>query len=55
MWEVSDKDCVDVAKVCTVPSQMSDEKITDAAVCRGLHPAVRMLRNGQTQRGRGEA
>ena len=42
LWEVSDKHCVDVAKVFY--ETLRDEGMTDLAVCRGLHRAVRALR-----------
>ncbi|KAK0729584.1 CHAT domain-containing protein [Lasiosphaeris hirsuta] len=44
LWEVSDKHCVDVARV--LYETLRDEGMTDAAVCRGLHRAVRVLRRG---------
>ncbi|KAL8367940.1 hypothetical protein RB599_003723 [Gaeumannomyces hyphopodioides] len=48
LWEVSDKHCVDVARV--LYETLRDEGMTDAAVCRGLHRAVRTLRDGRTER-----
>ncbi|KAK0611676.1 CHAT domain-containing protein [Immersiella caudata] len=42
LWEVSDKHCVDVARV--LYETLRDEGMTDVAVCRGLHRAVRALR-----------
>ncbi|PQE12949.1 TPR domain-containing protein [Rutstroemia sp. NJR-2017a BBW] len=49
LWEVSDKHCVDVAKV--LYETIRDEGMTDVAVCRGLHRAVRALRDGQMEGG----
>ncbi|KAI1127944.1 CHAT domain-containing protein [Nemania abortiva] len=43
LWEVSDSHCVDVAKV--LYETIRDEGMTDVAVCRGLHFAVRALRD----------
>ncbi|KAL7940760.1 hypothetical protein V8C42DRAFT_356058 [Trichoderma barbatum] len=49
LWEESDKYCVNVARV---PYEtMRDEGLTDVAVCRGLHQAVRVLRGGQFKNG----
>ena len=48
LWEVSDEHCVDVAKV--VYETLRDEGMTDIAVCRGLHRAIRALRNGRIER-----
>ncbi|RYP20115.1 hypothetical protein DL765_002957 [Monosporascus sp. GIB2] len=48
LWEVSDKHCVDVARV--LYETLRDEGMTDAAVCRGLHRAVRALRDGRIER-----
>jgi len=47
LWEVSDQHCVDVARV--VYETMRDEGMTDMAVCRGLHRAIRALRNGDIE------
>ncbi|KAI1158960.1 CHAT domain-containing protein [Nemania serpens] len=44
LWEVSDMHCVDIAKV--LYETLRDEGMTDVAVCRGLHRAVRALRDG---------
>ncbi|XTI84522.1 hypothetical protein V2W45_1368629 [Cenococcum geophilum] len=44
LWEVSDRHCVDVARV--LYGTIRDEGMTDIAVCRGLHQAVRSLRGG---------
>ncbi|KAF9781449.1 hypothetical protein IL306_013445 [Fusarium sp. DS 682] len=49
LWEVSDKHCVDVAGI--LYNTLRDEGMTDIAVCRGLHRAVRALRDGQTEAG----
>jgi hypothetical protein len=49
LWEVSDKHCVDVARV--LYETMRDEGMTDVAVCRGLHHAVRAARDGQIDGG----
>ncbi|RYP81636.1 hypothetical protein DL770_005844 [Monosporascus sp. CRB-9-2] len=48
LWEVSDRHCVDVARV--LYETLRDEGMTDAAVCRGLHRAVRALRDGRIER-----
>ena len=48
LWEVSDEHCVDVAKV--VYETLRDEGMTDIAVCRGLHRAIRALRDGRLER-----
>lgn len=49
LWEVSDPHCVDVA--VTLYETLRDEGITDQAVCRGLHRALRALRDrDMTQR-----
>jgi hypothetical protein len=44
LWEVSDNHCVDVARVFY--ETLRDEEITDLAVCRRLHRAIRTLRYG---------
>ena len=44
LWEVSDSHCVDAARV--VYETIRDEGMTDMAVCRGLHRAVKNLRDG---------
>jgi hypothetical protein len=44
LWEVSDMHCVDVARVFY--ETIRDEGMTDSAVCRGLHRAIRALRAG---------
>jgi CHAT domain-containing protein len=43
LWEVSDKHCVDVARV--LYETMRDEGMTNLAVCRRLRLAVRALRD----------
>lgn len=43
LWEVSDRYCVDVARI--VYETLRDEGLTDAAVARGLHYATRGLRD----------
>ncbi|RYP43130.1 hypothetical protein DL770_011836 [Monosporascus sp. CRB-9-2] len=48
LWEVSDKHCVDVARV--LYETLRDEGMTDVAVCRGLHRAVRALRDGRIEK-----
>ncbi|RTE76982.1 hypothetical protein BHE90_008560 [Fusarium euwallaceae] len=48
LWEVSDEHCVDVARV--LYHTMRDEGMTNVAVCRGLHKAVRELRDGQIKK-----
>ncbi|KJZ72809.1 hypothetical protein HIM_07753 [Hirsutella minnesotensis 3608] len=42
LWEVWDEHCVDVARV--LYETLRDEGMTDTAICRGLHQAVRALR-----------
>jgi tetratricopeptide (TPR) repeat protein len=48
LWEVSDKHCVDVARV--LYETICREGMTDLAVCQGLHQAIRALRDGQIER-----
>lgn len=43
LWEVSDPHCVEVA--VTLYETLRDEGMTDQAVCRGLHRALRALRD----------
>ncbi|EUC39771.1 hypothetical protein COCMIDRAFT_110631 [Bipolaris oryzae ATCC 44560] len=43
LWEVSDKHCVDVAH--DLYTTLAEEGMTDMAICRGLHRAIRELRN----------
>jgi CHAT domain-containing protein len=50
LWEVSDKHCVDVAKI--LYETIRDEGVTDVALCRGLHRAVRALRDERIEIGR---
>ncbi|KUJ09999.1 uncharacterized protein LY89DRAFT_656612 [Mollisia scopiformis] len=47
LWEVSDRHCVDVARV--LYETIQDEGMTDKAVHRGLHRAVRALRDGYVE------
>ncbi|KAI1504695.1 CHAT domain-containing protein [Biscogniauxia marginata] len=49
LWEVSDMHCVDVAKV--LYETLRDEGMTDVAVCRGLHRAIRTLRDREIKEG----
>jgi CHAT domain-containing protein len=49
LWEVYDKHCVDVAKV--LYETLRDEGMTDSALCRGLHRAIRALRDGGNEMG----
>jgi len=49
LWRVSDRHCVDVARV--LYETMQHERMTDLAVCRGLHRAVRALRDGRIEMG----
>jgi tetratricopeptide (TPR) repeat protein len=52
LWEVSDKHCVDIAKV--LYETLRDEGMTDVALCRGLHRAIRALRDSDNEmRGEG--
>ncbi|KAI1360411.1 CHAT domain-containing protein [Xylaria arbuscula] len=48
LWEVSDKHCVDVARV--VYQTLRDEGLTNIAVCRGLHRAQLALRDAEIRR-----
>lgn len=50
LWEVSDRHCVDVARV--LYETIRDEGMTDKAICRGLHRAVRALRDGYVEEGK---
>ncbi|KAK6535461.1 hypothetical protein TWF694_001918 [Orbilia ellipsospora] len=43
LWEVLDRHCVDVARVFY--DTILKEGMTDTAVCKGLHQAIRALRN----------
>ncbi|KAK3366617.1 CHAT domain-containing protein [Lasiosphaeria ovina] len=49
LWKVSDKACVDAARV--LYETLRSEGMTDAAVCRGLHRAIRAVRDGQIEGG----
>ncbi|PNP51842.1 hypothetical protein THARTR1_07611 [Trichoderma harzianum] len=44
LWEVSDRHCVDIARI--LYKTLHKEGMTDIAVSRGLHRAIRMLRDG---------
>ena len=46
-WEVSDQHSVDVARI--LYETLRDEGMTDEAVCRGLHFALRALRDGRAE------
>ncbi|KAL8366614.1 hypothetical protein RB595_010463 [Gaeumannomyces hyphopodioides] len=48
LWEVSDRYCVDVARV--LYETLRDQGMTDMAVCQGLHRAIRALRDGRIGR-----
>ncbi|KAF5686306.1 TPR domain-containing protein [Fusarium circinatum] len=43
LWEVGDEACVDVAE--TVYQELKDSGMDDGSVCRGLHKAVRKIRD----------
>ncbi|KAF5628964.1 tpr domain protein [Fusarium sp. NRRL 52700] len=43
LWEVGDEACVDVAE--TVYQELKDSSMDDQSVCRGLHKAVRKIRD----------
>lgn len=47
LWEVSDKHCVDVARI--LYKTLQEEGMTDKAVSLGLHRAIRALRDGKTE------
>ncbi|KAI0100967.1 CHAT domain-containing protein [Nemania sp. FL0031] len=47
LWNMSDEDCVTVARVFY--ETLAQEGMTDLAVCRGLHRAVRELRDTNTR------
>ncbi|KZM23242.1 hypothetical protein ST47_g5617 [Ascochyta rabiei] len=49
LWEVSDSHCVHVAQI--LYETLRDEGMTDAAVCYGLHVAVRALRDADVEIG----
>jgi len=42
LWEVNDESCVDVSRITY--EEIRNEGMTDESVCRGLHKAVRELR-----------
>ncbi|KAI1370096.1 CHAT domain-containing protein [Hypoxylon crocopeplum] len=48
LWEVSDSHCVEVTKV--LYETLRSEGLTDIAVCRGLHLAVKKLRDEAVER-----
>ena len=52
LWEVSDKHCVNVSKA--VYETISEDGMVDRAVCRGLHRALRVLRDGEGKNTLGE-
>ncbi|KAF5589524.1 tpr domain-containing protein [Fusarium pseudocircinatum] len=43
LWEVGDEACVDVAQ--TVYQELKDSDMDDGSVCRGLHKALRKIRD----------
>ncbi|CVL04163.1 uncharacterized protein FMAN_14743 [Fusarium mangiferae] len=43
LWEVSDKSCVEISQ--TVYESIRDEGFLDRSVCKGLHKAMRQLRD----------
>ncbi|CAF3572566.1 unnamed protein product [Fusarium graminearum] len=45
LWEVSDKYCVDVARVFY--KTLQEEGLADTSICRALHKATKALRDGQ--------
>ncbi|KAM6485126.1 CHAT domain-containing protein [Trichoderma sp. SZMC 28011] len=47
LWEVSDRHCVDIARI--LYKTLQEEGMTDIAVSRGLHRAIRMLRDGRNK------
>ncbi|EGE00902.1 hypothetical protein TESG_08196 [Trichophyton tonsurans CBS 112818] len=49
LWKVSDRHCVNAARV--LYETIRDDGMTDAAVCRGLHRAIRALRDEQIKGG----
>lgn len=51
LWEVSDKHCVDVARI--LYETIREKGMTDKAVCEGLHRAVRALRDGHIGKAKG--
>jgi len=51
LWPIEDEHCVKVARA--VYETIRDEGMTDAAIYRGFHRAVRELRSGQAEEGSG--
>jgi CHAT domain-containing protein len=49
LWEVSDRHCVDVARI--LYATIRDEGMKDESVCKGLHYAVRALRDRSVETG----
>lgn len=49
LWEVSDSHCVHVAQI--LYETLRDKGMTDAAVCHGLHLAIRALRDADVEMG----
>ena len=52
LWEVSDRCCIDVAR--TFYETLRDEGLTDRALCRSLHFALRALRDAEVETEQGE-
>ncbi|KAI9896028.1 hypothetical protein N3K66_009097 [Trichothecium roseum] len=50
LWEVSDRHCVDVARIFY--ETLREEGLTDTAVSRGLHFATRALRDAKVNQGK---
>ncbi|KAF5249483.1 hypothetical protein FANTH_5176 [Fusarium anthophilum] len=50
LWEVSDRHCVDVAEAFY--ETVRDEGMNDLSVCRGLHRALRRLRDKERVKGK---
>ncbi|KAF5540765.1 30S ribosomal S17P protein [Fusarium mexicanum] len=50
LWEVSDRHCVDVAEAFY--ETLRDEGMNDLSVCRGLHRALRRLRDKERVKGK---
>ncbi|RYP69871.1 hypothetical protein DL771_005814 [Monosporascus sp. 5C6A] len=48
LWEIFDSQCVDVARL--LYETIRDEGMTDEAICRGLHRALRALRDGDIRK-----
>lgn len=51
LWEVPDEYCIEIAKM--VYETLRNEGMTDRAVYRGLHQAVKALRDKQMRAGHG--